>query len=160
MLNPINHLHSSASPVPVTGLALVLVALLSGCYHYVPVVGEDPSPGQEVRLRLDSPTSAQFSDRMGRTVRSVEGPLVGLTPDSLVVDVGWGAFYAGTVFEGRRDTLRFERSQLLEVDRKEFSRTRTGVLAAGFAVVVVAAIRAITTGGQGDGGGNGPGDPF
>jgi len=74
---------------------------------------------------------------------------MGLMPDSLRPGVGWGAIYAGTVFEGRRDTLQFQRSQFLEVDRKEFSKTRTGILAAAFGAVVMLMIRSIFGGGQG-----------
>jgi hypothetical protein len=153
VLIPEPSLPSAASPVLRTGLALLFLAcvgVLAGCYAYVPVVGEDPAPGDDVRFRLAAPAAGELSDRVGRPIRAVEGPLIGLTPDSLRLDVGWGAIYAGTVFEGRRDTLQFHRSQVLEVDRKEFSRTRTGILAAAFGAVVVLVIRAISGGGQGE----------
>jgi len=68
--------------------------------------------------------------------------------DSLVLDVGWGAVYAGTVFEGRRDTLSFHRHDLLEVDRREFSRRRTALVGAGVVALVVAAWAGISGGGD------------
>jgi hypothetical protein len=160
VLNSNSFISSAASPVPWTGLALLLVALATGCYAYVPMVGEDPSPGEDLRVRLATPAAVELSDRVGRPIRAVEGPLVQLTPDSLTVDVGWGAIYAGTVFEGRRDTLQFHRSQVLEVDRREFSRTRSGILAAGLIAVAILAFRSISGGGEARDPGNGDPTPF
>ncbi|MEX2467338.1 MAG: hypothetical protein WD995_10540 [Gemmatimonadota bacterium] len=113
-----------------------------------------------MRLRLSAPTAEQVTQRVGRPIRSVEGDLLGFGPDSLSVDVGWGAVYAGTVFEGRRDTLQFHRSQVLEVDRKEFSRVRTGVAAAAFTAGIVFLIQAITGGGEGQPDPGGPDPTF
>jgi hypothetical protein len=151
---------ASASPALRVGLALALFFTLSGCYSYVAMVGEDPGPGDEVRLRLSAVAAEDLSNQVGRPVRSVEGHFIGLTSDSLRVDVGWGALYAGTVFEGRRDTLQFHRAQLLEVDRKEFSRTRTGILVGALAAVAVVAFRSISAGGRGRDTGNGEPTPF
>jgi hypothetical protein len=137
-----------ASPVLWTGLAFFLLVLLPGCYSYAPILGEPPSPGEEVRLRLSGATAAELSERVGRPIRSVEGTVVRVERDSLAVDVGWGAIYAGTVFEGRRDTLTFHEDQILEADRKEFSRLRTGALGVGAALVVIAVIRSLSAGGD------------
>lgn len=156
MLNRVSFYSLVASPVHWTGLALLLLLALSGCYAYVPVVDDGLTPGDDVRLRLSAPTATTVSERVGHPIRSVEGPLLVLTSDSLRVDVGWGAIYAGTVFEGRRDTLQFHRSQVLEVDRREFSRVRSGLAAAALTAGVVALIRSITGGGQGR---PDPGDP-
>ena len=146
-----------ASPVLRTGLALLLLASLGGCYSYQAVLGNDLAPGDPVRLRLAAEPSQRLSDRIGSTVRSVEGPLVRVTPDSLRVSVGWGAYYAGTMFEGRQDTLQFHRSEVLEVDRREFSRVRTGVVVAAVTTAIVVFFKSINLGGQG--GGDPPTDP-
>jgi hypothetical protein len=143
---------TSVSSALRAGLALVLVGWMTGCYTFVPLVGQDPAPGEEVRLRLAAPAAQELSERMGVPVRSVEGPLVGIGPDSLVVNAGWGALYSGTVFEGRRDTLQFHRSQVLEVDRKELSRTRSAIVGAALIAGAVLLFRAVA--GRGD-----PGDP-
>jgi hypothetical protein len=151
-----------AGPTPRVGLALsvlLLLATTSACYRYAPLLGELPAPGEEVRLRLAGPAAAELSDRVGRPIRSVEGSVLAAGPDSLQVDVGWGAIYAGTVFEGRRDTLRFGVDQVLEVDRKEFSRARTAGITAALAAVVVVLFRSISGGGGGTGGDPGGGTP-
>ncbi|TVP48492.1 MAG: hypothetical protein EA350_03245 [Gemmatimonadales bacterium] len=138
---------------------LLLLVSVTACYRYSPLVGESPRPGEEVRLRLSGAASAELSDRVGRPIRSLEGRVLASPADSVVVDVGWGAIYAGTVFEGRRDTISFGREQLLEVDRKELSRARTTGLAAAMAVAVVAVFRALGTGRGGSGGDPGGGGP-
>ncbi len=153
---------ASASPSPRgIGLALALVVALSGCFGYVPVLDGDPEPDANVRLRLSSQASAEISAQAGQSIRSVEGTLLQTTPDSLVVDVHWGAIYAGTPFEGRRDTLSFARSDVVEVDRREISRLRTGFVVGGLAAAAVLILRSFT-GGGGESGtpGPGPGDPL
>lgn len=153
---------NSAGPAHRAGLALFVVLIVSAtsaCYRYAPLLGEPPVPGEEVRLRLSGTAAAELSDRVGRSIRSVEGNVLAGTPDSVVVDVGWGAVYAGTVFEGRRDTLRFGADQVLEADRKEFSRARTAGLTAALVAVVVVLFRSIAGGGGGTGGDPGGGTP-
>ena len=131
------------------GIAAVLgLLILAACYSYVPMVGEDPTPSDDVRVRLSQAEAVRMSERTGRTIRSLEGSVLRVPADSLVLDVGWGAVYAGTVFEGRRDTLSFHRHDLLEVDRREFSRRRTALVGAGVVALVVAAWAGISGGGD------------
>jgi hypothetical protein len=127
---------------------LLFLTVLGGCYTYQAVLGEDLGPGDPVRLRLASEPAQRLSARVGSAVRSVEGPLLRTTPDSLRLSVTWGAYYAGTMFEGRQDTLQFHRSEVLEVDRREFSRVRTGVVVAALTTAVVVLFKAINLGGQ------------
>lgn len=148
---------SVSPPLRGIGLALAFVVALSGCFGYVPVVEGDPEPDAEVRLRLSNQAAAEISAQTGRTVRSVEGTLLRTTSDSLVVDVHWGAIYAGTPFEGRRDTLGFARSDVVEVDRREISRLRTGLVGGGLVVAALLILRSFT-GGGGDSGTPGPGN--
>ncbi|TVR64280.1 MAG: hypothetical protein EA422_07175 [Gemmatimonadales bacterium] len=139
-------------------LAVGLLAVgLAGCFSYQPVLDANPEPDADVRLRLAAPAAVTLSERTGRSIRSVEGTLLAATPDSLTVEVRWGAVYAGTPFEGRRDILAFHRSEVLEIDRREFSRTRTGIVAAGLTGVALLILRSFL-GGGGDAGGVGPGD--
>lgn len=149
---------NGASPVLWAGLAIVSLLGLTGCYSYQPVIRDDLSPGDPVRLRLSAAAAEELSDRVGLPVRSLEGPLLRMTPDSLRVETGWGAYLAGTVFEARRDTLQFHRNQVLEVDRRDFSRVRTGILIAALAAVGVAIIQSIGGGGDPDQD-PGPSDP-
>lgn len=142
-------------------VVLILTLGLSGCFSYQPVLDGSPEPDAEVRLRLSAPAAVALSERTGRTIRSVEGVLLEATSDSLTVDVRWGAIYAGTPLEGRRDVLAFHRSEVVEIDRREFSRVRTGIVAGGLAAAALLILRSFTGGGGDQGGtGPGPGDPL
>ena len=159
-----NPIHRAGPGPSGLGPALVLLLLafgLSGCFSYQAVLDGNPEPDSEVRLRLSAPAAVALSERTGRTVRSVEGVLLQSTPDSLTVDVRWGAIYAGTPFEGRRDILAFHRSEVVEIDRREFSRVRTGIVAGGLTAAALLILRSFTGGGGDQGGtGPGPGDPL
>ncbi|MEX2526927.1 MAG: hypothetical protein WEA09_04755 [Gemmatimonadota bacterium] len=142
---------------PALLLLLALGFSLGGCYSYRPLIGVDPAPTDEVRVRLADAAATQLSQRVGVPLRSVEGTVLRVPADTLFLDVGWGSLYTGTVFEGRRDTLSFGRSQILELDRREFSRGRTALVAGALVGAGVWIIRAIsgsggTSGGPGDGG--------
>ena len=152
----------SASPAPRAGLALALLLgflATSACYRYAPLLGEPPAPGAEVRVRLSGGAASELSDRVGQPVRSLEGAVLASSPDSLVLDVGWGALYAGTMFEGRRDTLTFRSDQVLEVDERAFSAVRTTGVAVALAAVILAIFRTMAGGGGGSGGDGTGGTP-
>ena len=85
--------------------------------------------------------------------------MISSSPDALVLEVGWGALYAGTVFEGRRDTLTFKTDDVLEVDEKAFSPLRTTGLTVAITAIVVAIIRSMAGGGGGTGGDGTGGTP-
>lgn len=149
-----------AGPALRVGPALLLLLALGlgagGCYSYQPLIGVDPAPTEEVRVRLADAAATQLSQRVGVPLRSVEGTVLQVPTDTLFLDVGWGSLYTGTVFEGRRDTLSFHRAQILELDRREFSRSRTALVAGAVVGAVVWIIQAVsgsggTSGGPGDG---------
>jgi len=141
--------------------ALVLFGLptLAACYTYVPVVGETPSPGEQLRVRLSQEQTIRLSEMTGQTIRTLDGRLFRAEPDSLILDVGWGAIYAGTMFEGRRDTLAFHVQDLVEVDRRELSRGRTALVSAGLVAAMVMIVTSIRGGADTGGPGNGNGTP-
>lgn len=139
--------------------ALALAGLLA-CYSYRPLVGELPAPGDEVRVRMSMETAAAVSARVGHPLRSVQGTVLSANPDSLRLDVGWGALFAGTPFFGRRDTLSFSERDILELDRREFSRGRTALLGAGAIAVIAAVIRGFQSGGGNNGDTGNDTDPF
>jgi hypothetical protein len=140
---------------------LLALLVLGGCHRYAPLDGVAPAPGDEVRVRLTAGAAVEWSDRLGTTVRSVEG--VALVPrgDSVALERSGGMRYAGTVFEARRDTLIFHPAQVVEVERRELSRGRTALAAAAVLAVGIWIIRAVGGSGSviGDPG-NGGGGPI
>lgn len=147
-------------PVVLGAVVPLGLLVLSACYTYAPLVGENPGLGDDVRVRLSQAEAVRVSDMTGRPIRTLEGRVFRVASDSLTLDVGWGAVYAGTPFAGRRDTLSFHERDLLELDRKELSRGRTALLGVGLVAAIVMIVTSVTGGGSGDGPGNGNGDPF
>lgn len=98
---------------------------------------------------LSNETSLRLSQQVGQTVRSVEGTVLAIRADTMQVDVAWRALYAGTRFEGARDTIDFHRSEILQVDRRELSRTRTALAIGGAIAALVAVISGVSSGGGG-----------
>lgn len=126
----------------VVGGSILLLATAAACHSYRPMIDEAPAPGDDVRIQVASETAAQLTERVGQPVRRVRGTVLDSGPgEGLTVDVGWGALYAGTPLEGRRDTITFRPDEVLEVDRRELSRLRTGLLGAGAMAAVVAIFR-------------------
>ena len=124
---------------------------LASCFSYQPLIETAPTPGDRVRVRLSVSAASQLSDWVGQPIRSVEGTVLYANPDSLRLDVGWGALFAGTRFEGRRDTLTFAERDILGIDRRELSKGRTALVGAGAVAAVVALFRGIRGGGTGTG---------
>jgi hypothetical protein len=133
---------------------------ITACYTYAPVIGGPPSPGDDVRVQLAQEPASRISEMTGRSVRSLEGKVFRVEPDSLVLEVGWGAVYAGTILEGRRDTLAFHERELLEIDRRAFSRGRTALVGAALVAAIVFAVRGLSGGGGETDPGTGNGTPF
>lgn len=122
-------------PPPRLLLALLVAGALPACVQYAPLAGDLPGPGDEVRLRIDPEAGSRLSARSGRAPQVIEGRVteVSSVDDSLRVLVPWGAAWAGTPMEGRRDEISLHPGEILGVERKEVSRSRTALAAGGLA---------------------------
>lgn len=144
---------------------LLALFVFSGCYTFTPVptpAPDEPPVGDHVRVWLAAPAAQRLSDRMGQSIRRVEGtvllppPVDGSTnPETLRLEVGWGAIYAGTALEGRRDTLTLGGADLLQIEQREISWTRSALVGLAGTVLAVLLLGAFT---GGDSGGGPPGD--
>lgn len=134
-----------AGPAVVLALAMVV---LSGCHSYRPMLESDPVPGDRVRVRLSSEAASDVSRLVNSPVASVSGTVMAVQTDSLTLNASWGAIFAGTRFAARRDTLTFERTDLLQIERRELSRGRSAVVLGALAAMAIALYR--TFGGGGD----------
>lgn len=99
-------------------------------------------------MRLSSEAANEVSRLVNSPVVSVSGTVMAVQRDSLTLNASWGAIFAGTRFAARRDTLTFERTELLQVERRELSRGRSAVVVGALAAIAVALFR--TFGGGGD----------
>ncbi|HSG07449.1 MAG TPA: hypothetical protein VLA36_03760 [Longimicrobiales bacterium] len=139
-------------------VATLGLAVLTGCYNYIPV--ERPSPGTTVRVHVPLRSAVQASNAPTETL-SVEGVVVS-DGDSLIVATKnrreFGAFRE--VVEV--DTLRVARSGISFIEQQVFSKRKTygmAALATAGAAGLVAALVNAAGGQRGDGppGNTGPG---
>ena len=146
-------------------LASILLPLfgvcLASCVTYTQIPTHEPTPGDEVRVRLTQDEAERLRDRTGRRVERLEGRVQPGAPvaDSLRMMVTWGAAWAGTPMEGRRDLVTLPRSSVIEMERKEISRSRTAALGVALAAAVVVLFRSVGSDGDGQSGGLPPDGP-
>lgn len=131
-------------------LATAALYVASGCYTFT-AVQEPPSVGTDVRARVTDEEALRLSDQTGELSRSVEGRLVGVTDDSVVVSVV--TFRAVSEVSGSRQlrqSVVIPRSGLEELATRELSAWRTGLLGALGASAVAMVINQVVTGGSND----------
>ena len=131
-------------------VATASLCTTSGCYTFAPVQGT-PSVGTEVRATVTDEEALRLGRQTGELARTVEGRLVGVTDDSVVVSVV--TFRAVSEISGSRQlrqSLVIPRNGLAELATRELSAWRTGVLAALGASAVAMAVNQVVTGGSND----------
>ncbi len=139
-------------------LVAALMPLMCGCYVYMPV--QAPRPGTQVRAALTVEGAVRQSELLGRPTRNFNGRLVSLDDQALRLDV----ITASTRGQLReivlRDTLSIPRHQVLELETRELSWARTGVVAAGVGTAVYVILKSLTSGGENIDSGGPPPDGF
>ena len=131
-------------------LATAALYFASGCYTFTAVQANSPV-GTDVRATVTDEEALRLSRQTGDLSRSVEGRLVGVTDDSLVVSVV--TFRAESVVSGSRQlrqSLVIPRSGLEELATRELSAWRTSILGALGASAVAMVINQVVTGGSND----------
>ncbi|MGZ8456889.1 MAG: hypothetical protein ACXWZ4_09855 [Gemmatirosa sp.] len=141
--------------------ALAVHTLLAGCYAHVPAAPGSVAPGARVRVALTDAGAQALASAVGTGVRGVEGRVVRLGGDTLVlsanrllttadVDVAW----AGA-------DLALPAAWRQGVERRRLSGGRTALLAAGSVALVAAVLALVRRSGDAQGGpGPGGGTPF
>jgi hypothetical protein len=108
--------------------ALALLLAPSGCYRYVPAEPVQPIhlAQEELRVVLHPEATRRLAASSGRDLRYLEGRVVEATDDSISVSiVVGGREHRGTPFEGARRIVTVDRSEVVELQRREFARGRT-----------------------------------
>jgi hypothetical protein len=117
------------------------------CYSYAPVSIQSLSPKEDVRLRVTEDAAGRLAKDIGSFSTLVDGQLAPEGPDSVSLGVAIDRSYRGTTVGTTTQTLFLARSEIVEVRRREFSRSRTilasvgtvvgfGLLAAGIVQLV------------------------
>lgn len=119
----------------VAALALVIATLASaGCYSYVPVSFQAVGSKEDVRLRLTEGAAARLAKDLGTFSTEVDGQLAREGADSVSLGVPIDRSYRGTTIGTTTQTIFLSRSEVLEVRKREFSRSRTVLVSAGVVV--------------------------
>ena len=117
--------------------------LLSGCFTYVPVDRASVAPGQDVRVYVSRTGLAQLPEAFA-TDRWLRGSLDSWDPDLLRLQVPIRRSAGGYLGPDIREALEIPIGDVLEVERREFSRGRTAAIVAVGAAVATAGILVIT----------------
>lgn len=128
---------------------LTLIALGSGCYRHVAVPLESVTPSERVRVSVSPDAAGKLEEALGVRPGSVTARITGRSPEevSLLVPSARGRVDRGThdLFQ----QVRLAPADVVFVQRFQLDRGRTGLLAAGAAVLTLAAVAGIFSGDAG-----------
>lgn len=121
------------------GVALLLLLLgagaaNTGCYSYVPISMGAVEPKQEVRVLVTPDAAARLSKELGVFSTQLDGEFTREGADSVSVGVPIDRSYNGNTIGTTTQLLFLGRSEVVEVRKREFSRSRTALVSAGTAV--------------------------
>ena len=115
------------------GLATSLVLGLSGCFKYIPTQLEAAPPGEEVRLLMTRQAGVELSEVTGIDLSRpvIRGEILGREGTELLLNVPVGRRREGFHTVQLKQTIRVPFEEVVRIDRREFSRLNTGLLAVG-----------------------------
>lgn len=143
--------------------AALFVGSLAACYKYVPVHA-NPAPhelrqGTAVRVQLSEPGQFKLTELIADNVFVVDGELVRVDQDALVLSAFWLRTGTGYEHKGIGETVIIPLETIAALERKAVSFWKTAGLAGGWVALSVLGIVALTSGGEGSPGGGPPPPP-
>jgi len=140
------------------GLLLIgVLAATTGCYAYVPSSVDEIAPGTPVRVRLTAAEAGRLVDQRLTDARLLAGTLVQHDGEQLLVDTSVGRNDAERGLRSVVQRVSVPRRDVLEVERRQLDKGRTGIVVGAGAVALGVVIALQARGGQGtpDGPGGG-----
>ena len=116
-----------ARTAPLVGSAL----LCAGCFAYVPAELASVPPGDEVRVELTRVGFARLPEIPNNSGPDLSGVLVGNGGDRLLLRVPVAIRRDGLLTNTVEQEVAIPTADIVRVERREFSRRRTAVAAAG-----------------------------
>ena len=113
--------------------ALVLAGS-AACYTYVPVNEGTIAPKEEVRVRISEDAAARLAKDLGAFSTELDGRFTREPHDSISIGVAINREYRGAVVGSTTQLLYLGRSEVLDVRKRQFSRSRTTLLGVGAVV--------------------------
>ena len=128
---------------------MVFVALLAcfACQRYVALDVAPSLVGSDVRVSLNSEAAGVSFSRIGSRVRQAEGRVLSASDSTLAIGVTGVTRLGGFQDSWGGDTVVFHRSEIVEVERREVSRSRTLLSVGAFVVGGILAHTRLTGGG-------------
>jgi hypothetical protein len=142
-------------------VAIGLLSVVAGCYTYTPIAPLQPAPGTNLSLVLSDEGRMQSMRQVGPYAMRIEGELLQANLDDLVLAVSDVVDIRGTRSKWTGETVSLPRTYVMTTYQKQFSRSRTVLLAtavAGGIVAIIAGRNLLGFGGSGETG-NIPPDP-
>src|SRR2546423_9173841 len=139
--------------------AIGLLPVLVGCYTYTPIATLQPAPGTNLSLVLSDEGRMQSMRQVGPYAMRIEGELLQATPSDLVLAVSDVVDIRGTHSKWTGESVTLPRSYVTMTYQKQFSRSRTVLLATAVAGGIVAIIASRSLLGFGGSGGTGQAPP-
>jgi len=133
--------------------AIGFLPVLAGCYTYTPIATLQPVPGTNLSLVLSDEGRMQSMRQVGPYAMRIEGELLQATPDDLVLAVSDVVDIRGTHSKWTGESVSLPRSYVMMTYQKQFSRSRTTLLAtavAGGIIAIIASRSLLGFGGSGD----------
>jgi hypothetical protein len=143
-------------------VAIGFLPVVAGCYTYTPITTLQPAPGTNLSLVLSDEGRMQSMRQVGPYAMRIEGELIQATPDDLVLAVSDVVDIRGTHSKWTGESVSFPRSYVMTTYHKQFSRSKTVLLAtavAGGIVAIIAGRNLFGIGGHGVENGPNPPDP-
>jgi len=134
-------------------LAIGFLPVLAGCYTYLPVATLQPAPGTNLSLVLSDEGRMQSVRQVGPYAMRIEGELLQATPEDFVVAVSDVVDIRGTRSKWTGESVSLPRSYVMMTYEKQFSRSKTVLLAtavAGGIVAIIASRNLLGLGGSGN----------
>lgn len=127
----------------ISGLLLLGLLALSGCYSYSLVSPDQVAPGTRVRARITAVEAERLSEALGREARVLDGRVLDSQTDGILLQVPSAVRSAGTSVQWLSQRVEISPQALVELEQRHLDRWRTaGAVAAAAAVVGYAAAEA------------------
>jgi len=142
-------------------VAIGFLPVVAGCYTYTPIATLQPAPGSNLSLVLSDEGRMQSMRQVGPYAMRIEGELLSATPEDLVLAVSDVVDIRGTHSKWTGESVSLPRSYVMMTYQKQFSRSKTVLVATAVAGGIVAIIAGRNLLGFGGGGSPGttPPDP-
>ena len=124
-----------AKTVGKVAVSVIGVAVVGGCFVYVPVETGVPERGTEVRLQLMPSQEYDLGDMRIRDVTRVEGVMFGDDPDTVAIWSKWMYTAGGNRYWSENQVLYFTSDDLRSLQKRVWHPAKT-IVAVGVGTAV------------------------